>query len=223
MTAVAAFFPHYRKATLRSSLAELGFRHGAQPEFIDGPIEPEGLLKNTPSILIFYIESPLINVSHLIFRIRNTYHSGVPIVVLGGIDNSTQILKFGADLVISPDVEPRILAEKISDFISKTWGIAHHIINIGPVSFNVLTRRAEKDGKDLGLTNREGLALELLLRNKGKTITRQEILTHIYGNDTDISENSIKMLISSLRQKLSHASSGLGGRTILTVSTTTQV
>lgn len=57
--------------------------------------------------------------------------------------------------------------------------------------------------KDIKLTNKEMTILLYLIKNANKIISRKELLTHLYPNDTKKSLNLIDVHISNLRKKLS--------------------
>ena len=52
------------------------------------------------------------------------------------------------------------------------------------------------------LTVREGAILELLLRRKGKVVSRAEIAARVWEDTSDLSTNIIDVYINSLRKKL---------------------
>jgi len=58
-------------------------------------------------------------------------------------------------------------------------------------------------GKDeLQLTKTEHLLLEVLMRNVGKTISREQIASEIWGAHTSVEQNSIEAHVSALRHKI---------------------
>ena len=53
------------------------------------------------------------------------------------------------------------------------------------------------------LTHKESLLLELLMRNPGRVITKEQILDKVWGLDSDIESNNVEIYIHYLRKKLS--------------------
>ena len=60
-------------------------------------------------------------------------------------------------------------------------------------------------GEPVSLPRRELLALELLVRRAGKTVTRHALEEAVYGFDDEIASNSLDAHISRLRRKLADA------------------
>ncbi len=59
-----------------------------------------------------------------------------------------------------------------------------------------------KNEQKIKLTKKEFNIIELLILNKGKTVSKESITVKVWGYDTDIEYNSIEVYISFLRKKL---------------------
>ena len=64
----------------------------------------------------------------------------------------------------------------------------------------------------VGLTRKEFEILVLLLRNKGKFISRQDILDRIWSNDVIVTERNVDVNIARLRKKIGNYGSLIIGR-----------
>ena len=63
--------------------------------------------------------------------------------------------------------------------------------------------RAEAGGvKQIRLTPTEWQVMEVLLRNAGKLVTRQTLLTHVWGTEHVQDSGYLRLYISQLRKKL---------------------
>ncbi len=60
----------------------------------------------------------------------------------------------------------------------------------------------ECEGQTVKLTMKESQLLELLLRNKGQVITREQILDRIWGLDCEVEMNNVEIYVYYLRKKL---------------------
>ena len=67
---------------------------------------------------------------------------------------------------------------------------------------NTSTRRVTRAGRLIALTRREYSLLELLLRNKGRVLSRSAIVEAVWGYDADIEENTLDAFIRLLRNKI---------------------
>jgi two-component system copper resistance phosphate regulon response regulator CusR len=70
------------------------------------------------------------------------------------------------------------------------------------VSLDLRTRRAKVDGQTIDLTAREFLLLELFLRHPGQVLSREQILSHVWGYDFDPGSNIVDVYVRALRKKL---------------------
>jgi two-component system copper resistance phosphate regulon response regulator CusR len=70
------------------------------------------------------------------------------------------------------------------------------------VSLDLRTRRAKVNGRTVDLTAREFVLLELFLRHPGQVLSREQILSHVWGYDFDPGSNIVDVYVRALRKKL---------------------
>ena len=73
---------------------------------------------------------------------------------------------------------------------------------IGPLEINWTTSSACLDRRPLTLTPAEFELLGVLVRNRGRVLSRDRHMDETHGIDLDTYERSIDVLVSRLRQKL---------------------
>lgn len=76
------------------------------------------------------------------------------------------------------------------------------ILTCGELAFDTKARTASVAGQALTLTRKEIGILEYLLLNKGRPVSQEELIDHVWDNSVDNFSNSIRVHISSLRKKL---------------------
>jgi DNA-binding response OmpR family regulator len=59
-----------------------------------------------------------------------------------------------------------------------------------------------RDGEPLELTVKEYQLMEILMQNSGKVISRESLLSRIWGLDGEVTNNSLDSLVKLLRKKL---------------------
>ena len=64
------------------------------------------------------------------------------------------------------------------------------------------TRAARRGDRDLALSPREADLLELLLRNRGQVVTREQAVERVWGGPGAVGWNSVDRYVSYLRTKL---------------------
>jgi len=76
------------------------------------------------------------------------------------------------------------------------------VLRSGELSLDLRTRRARAGDRLVELTAREFVLLELFLRHPGQVLSREQILSHVWGYDFDPGSNIVDVYIRALRKKL---------------------
>jgi DNA-binding response OmpR family regulator len=83
-------------------------------------------------------------------------------------------------------------------------------VRAGGISLDLRTRRATVSGRPVELSAREFALAELFLRHPDQVLSREQILSHVWGLDFDPGSNVVDVYVRYLRRKL-------GAETIETV------
>ncbi len=76
------------------------------------------------------------------------------------------------------------------------------VLTCGALSFDTRSRTAQAAGQPLPLTRKETGILEYLLLHRGRPVSQEELMEHVWDNSVDNFSNSIRVHISALRKKL---------------------
>ena len=76
------------------------------------------------------------------------------------------------------------------------------VLHCGPLSFDTRSRAATAAGQPLALTRKETGSLDYLRLHRGRPVSQEELLEHVWDNSVDNFSNSIRVHISALRKKL---------------------
>ncbi len=76
------------------------------------------------------------------------------------------------------------------------------VLRAGDLALDLRTRRASTPEATVDLTAREFALLELFLRHHGQVLSRQQILSHVWGYDYDPGSNVVDVFIRALRKKI---------------------
>ncbi|MFD7704231.1 response regulator transcription factor [Streptomyces caelestis] len=76
------------------------------------------------------------------------------------------------------------------------------VLRAGSLSLDLRTRRARAGDRTVDLTAREFVLLELFLRHPGQVLSREQILSHVWGYDFDPGSNIVDVYVRALRRKL---------------------
>lgn len=76
------------------------------------------------------------------------------------------------------------------------------MLRSGSLSLDLRTRRARAGERTVDLTAREFVLLEMFLRHPGQVLSREQILSHVWGYDFDPGSNIVDVYVRALRRKL---------------------
>src|SRR5579872_1891395 len=128
-----------------------------------------------------------------------------PILMLTARDAPSDIIKgldCGADDYLTKPFSIDILLARIRA-VSRRGSVARPVcLEISDVKLDPSSRRVTRAGEVLGLTPREYKLLELLMRNPGRAISRDNILESVWGFDSDVNENTLEVFMRQLRLKV---------------------
>jgi DNA-binding response OmpR family regulator len=130
----------------------------------------------------------------------------LPVLVLTArdeIEDTVTGLDLGADdYVTKPFVFEELLARVRARLRSPDAGDAGLELSAGGVRLDLRSRRAEVGDVDVELTAKEFTLLETFLRHPGQVLSREQLLSHVWGYDFDPGSNIVDVYVGYLRRKL---------------------
>lgn len=129
----------------------------------------------------------------------------IPVIMLSAKDSvmdKVAGLQIGADDYIAKPFAIEELIARIQVIFRRTEKVKSNIIKFKDLSIQLESRTVMKNEEKINLTNKEYELLILLLNNKGKVITRDNILNEVWGYDYDAGTNVVDVYVSYLRNKL---------------------
>lgn len=196
-------------------LSELFARDGFVVESVhNGPDGVELALSGRHSLVVLDVMLPGLGGFDVLRRIREA--SRIPVVMLTARgDDIDKIvgLEIGADDYLPKPFNPRELLARIRAVLrraepgSPAQGDGSRI-SCADVTLVPGTRTAYCANQKLDLTSVEYTILELLLRQAGTVVNRDELVKQALGRDASVYDRSIDVHISSLRKKLGQKDDG---------------
>jgi DNA-binding response OmpR family regulator len=131
----------------------------------------------------------------------------VPVLILTARDGGDDVvagLDAGADDYVRKPFRFDELEARLRSLARRPASWAEHIIQVGDVTFDTTTREARRGERDLELTAKEALFLEVLMRNAGRIVTRRSLEDRLWDREHDRSSNVLDVYARRLRNKLTH-------------------
>ena len=179
----------------------------------DGETGAREALSGQYAIAILDVMMPRMNGIETLRRIRAA--SRMPILMLTGRgDDADRILglELGADDYVTKPCTPRELTARVRAILRRTQGSSNDgpgiTLTVGKLTMLPEQRRAMWDGQPLELTSTEFNLLEVLARNAGRPVTKNDLSEQGLGRPLARFDRNIDVHLSSLRHKLGTLSDG---------------
>jgi len=118
------------------------------------------------------------------------------------IENKIEGLDAGADDYLVKPFSFRELLARLRALTRRTETPEPGPLTFGDLSYDPEAREVARGSEVVRLTSREGALFELLLRRRGKVVSRSEIQARIWEDSFELSTNIIDVYINSLRKKI---------------------
>ena len=165
---------------------------------------------NDYDLIILDLNLPKIDGVEVCRRIRA---SGSPTGILmltarSSLDDRVNGLDQGADdYLVKPFHFPELLA-RVRAILRREGETRHPILRIGDLVLDPNAIKGYFRGSEIAFTIKEFAILEYLMRNAGRVISQEELLEHVWNEDTNMFTHTVKVHINNMRKKLSAAGAG---------------
>lgn len=192
-------------------LQQEGFSVSCAHDGVNGTREA---LTGKYAIAVLDVMMPHLNGIETLRRIR--MRSRIPVLMLTGRgDDADRILglELGADDYVTKPCTPRELTARVRAILRRTNALPHDeaggiTLSVGKLTMLPEQRRASWDGAPLELTSTEFNLLEVLARNAGRPVSKNDLSEQGLGRPLARFDRNIDVHLSSLRHKLGTLSDG---------------
>ncbi len=128
-----------------------------------------------------------------------------PILMLtakGQLNDKVEGLNAGADdYLVKPFAFAELLA-RVKALTRRPRNSIGSVLTVEDLSLDTLTFEVKRANKPIELSKKEFALLEYLLRNQGRTLTKDQIINHVWDYDADVLPNTVEVYIGYLRNKI---------------------
>jgi two-component system cell cycle response regulator CtrA len=191
-------------------------------------IEPQGFVVETSEggedglelaklydfdIAVVDLRLPDMDGAEVVRRMRSA-NVATPVLMLSGVDDrreKVRALVCGADDYLAKPFDQEELTARLRAIVRRSKGHAASAIRTGRMVIDLDARSVEIDGKPLSVTPKEYGILELLSLRRGKTLTKEAFLDHLYGGMDEPDQKIVDVFICKLRKNIAAVAGDSGG------------
>lgn len=166
---------------------------------------PKIVRDSSPDLILLDINLPYDDGLKICSEIRS--FSTVPIIFVTSrntnFDELMSITLGGDDFITKP-YNTQILLARINSLLKRVYSNkkSTDIIEYKGVSLNILSSKIEYNDKEVELTKNELKIFHYLLLNKGKIVSRVDIMEHLWDSSLFVNDNTLTVNITRIRNKL---------------------
>ena len=155
-------------------------------------------------VIILDIMLPEMNGYEVCRSLRND-GSKTPILMLTARDAERDIvegLDTGADDYLAKPFSFDVLLARIRALLRRPNEKLEEILQVGDLKLDPSLKKVTRASQEINLTAKEYGVLEYLMRNKGKVLSKEQIISHVWDFDADVLPNNVELFIMFLRRKI---------------------
>ncbi|WP_298019009.1 response regulator transcription factor [uncultured Dysosmobacter sp.] len=167
--------------------------------------EGRRLLAEKPfDLLILDVNLPDGSGLDLLREVRQS--SAVPVILLTANDMETDIvvgLESGADDYITKPFSLAVLRARVNAQLRRAAPAPATAVEIDGFSFDFQRMEFRRDGQPVELSKTEQKLLRMLVENRGRTLSREQLLDWVWSDGAEyVDENALSVTVKRLRDKL---------------------
>ncbi|MDF1480269.1 response regulator [Leifsonia sp. H3M29-4] len=189
---------------LRALRITLGARGYEVVTAADGTTALDSAIREHPDLVVIDLGMPGLTGIEVIQAIRGW--SQVPVLVVSGRSESwdkVEALDAGADDYVTKPFSADELLARIRALSRRTPAASEDpVVSFGEVTVDLAARAVTRGEASVHLTPTEWRLLEVLLRNRGRLVTRETLLTEVWGPQYTTDTGYLRLYLAQLRKKL---------------------
>lgn len=188
-------------------LNDAGIEHEAVGQ---GEAGLELALSYSFDVIILDLSLPDMYGYEVLRKLRSARVKTPVMIVSGNNETATKVVGFGggADDYLTKPFDREELIARLQALVRRSQGHAELIIRTGSMTIDLRARSVTVLDRRISLTNKEYAILELLSLRKRQTLTKEAMVSHIYGGRDEPELKIIDVFVCKLRKKLADVDRG---------------
>ena len=128
-----------------------------------------------------------------------------PILMLTARDAERDIvegLDVGADDYLAKPFSFEVLLARLRALLRRPNKKLEEILRVGNLMLDPSLKKVTRANQEISLTAKEYAVLEYLMRNAGKVLSKEQIISHVWDFDADVLPNNVELFVMFLRRKI---------------------
>ncbi|MBO8140030.1 MAG: response regulator transcription factor [Thermosipho sp. (in: Bacteria)] len=157
-----------------------------------------------PDVVILDVMLPDIDGTEVAKQIRKIDPEAgiIMLTALSETKNKVEGLESGADDYVVKPFDFEELLARVKALLRRKKLEFEHEVKIGSLSINLGSRTVKYNEKEISLSKTEFDLLSYLIKNKGRVVSKEEILNAVWGLDYYGTPNTVEVYINYLRRKI---------------------
>ena len=128
-----------------------------------------------------------------------------PILMLTARDAERDIIEgldMGADDYLAKPFSFEVLLARLRALLRRPNEKLEEILRVGDLTLDPSLKKVTRAAQEISLTAKEYAVLEYLMRNAGKVLPKEQIISHVWDFDADVLPNNVELFVMFLRRKI---------------------
>ena len=128
-----------------------------------------------------------------------------PILMLTARDAERDIvegLDVGTDDYLAKPFSFEVLLARLRALLRRPNEKLEEILRVGDLTLDPSSKKVMRASQEINLTAKEYAVLEYLMRNAGKVLSKEQIISHVWDFDADVLPNNVELFVMFLRRKI---------------------
>ena len=170
----------------------------------DGQKGLSAALAHPPDLILLDLMLPKLN-GYEICRALRAKKLEMPIIMLTAKGHEEDIirgLELGADDYVTKPFSIRELLARAKAFLRRREANSSSELAFGDCRLDLAAHKLFRNGTEISLTAKEFRLLAFFLKNRGRALTRDQLLDGVWGNEIMVNDRSVDRCVTTLRSKI---------------------